>query len=43
MTRFEEACKCPFQMAVMICFCIAAYIEQNSEIEISKKRIKEFY
>ena len=42
MTRFEEACERPFQMAVMVCFCIAAYIEQNSGIEISKKELKNF-
>ena len=42
MTRFEEACECPFQMAVMVCFCIAAYIEQSSGIEISKKELGNF-
>ena len=42
MTRFEEACECPFQMAVMICFCIAGYIEQSSGIEISKKELGNF-
>ena len=42
MTRFEEACECPFQMAVMVCFCIAAYIEQNSETEMSKEELKNF-
>lgn len=42
MTRFEEACECPFHMAVMVCFCIAAYIEQNSGIEIFKKELRNF-
>ena len=42
MTRFEEACECPFQMAIMVCFCIAAYIEQSSGSEISKKELSNF-
>ena len=42
MTRFEEACECPFQMAVMVCFCIAAYIEQNSGYNLSKEELKFF-
>ena len=29
-------------MAVMICFCIAGYIEQSSGIEISKKELENF-
>ena len=42
MTRFEEACECPFQMAIMICFCIAGYMEQSSETEMSKEELKNF-
>ena len=42
MTRFEEACECPFQMAVMVCFCIAAYIEQSSETKMSKEELRNF-
>lgn len=42
MTRFEEACEHPFKMAVMICFCIAGYIEHSSGIEISKKELRNF-
>ena len=42
MTRFEEACECPLQMALKVCLCIAAYIEQNSGIEISKKELRNF-
>ena len=42
MTRFEEACECPFQMAVMVCFCIVTYIEQNSEYNLSKEELKFF-
>jgi adenine deaminase len=42
MSRFEEAKKSPMDMAVMVSFCIAAYLEQSEIHVFTDEALKEF-
>jgi len=42
MSRFEEAKESPAKMAVMVSFCIAAYLEQSQITFFTNDALKEF-
>lgn len=42
MTRFEEAKESPMDMAVMVAFCIAAYLEQSKITSFTDEELREF-
>ena len=42
MTRFEEAKQSPMDMAVMVAFCIAGYLEQAGIQFFTDGALKEF-
>ncbi|MBQ5806311.1 MAG: hypothetical protein IIW24_03570 [Lachnospiraceae bacterium] len=42
MSRFEEAKESPMVMAIMIAFCIAAYLEKLGIHEFSDDGLKKF-
>lgn len=42
MSRFEEAKESPMAMAVVVSFCIAAYLEQSGIQFFTDKALKEF-
>ena len=42
MTRFEEAKESPMEMAVMVAFCIAAYLEQSEIQFFTDEALKDF-
>lgn len=42
MSRFEEAKDSPMAMAVMVAFCIAAYLEQSEIQFFTDEALKDF-
>jgi len=42
MSRFEEAKESPMAMAVMVAFCIAAYLEPLKIKPFTDEELKEF-
>lgn len=42
MSRFDEARESPMNMAVMVAFCIAAYLEQSEITFFTDKALKDF-
>lgn len=42
MSRFDEAKESPEKMAVMVAFCIAAYLEQSEITFFTDEALKEF-
>ena len=42
MSRFEEAKENPMSMAVMVAFCIAAYLEESEIQFFTDEALKEF-
>ena len=42
MTRFEEAKQSEFDMALMVAFCIAGYLEQYDNFKFPDDELKTF-
>lgn len=42
MTRFDEASLNPWNMSIMVAFCIAGYLEQSGIKTFSDDELKEF-